>query len=101
MRIATLNCAGTRTKLSTLIYTLTQITFDILLLQETHSLERHEINRINSELKVRSFFNHGTSRSRGTGIIVKESLPNVKVLDHSSLGDCGNGILLELKINGL
>ena len=99
MIIKTLNTAGTRTKLSSVIHTIIHLTFDILFLQETHLLTDYHMHQIQNLTNTDCFFNHGTINARGVGILMNKNTPNIAIIDHFLIGGEGNGIVLMTEIN--
>ena len=68
---------------------------DIILLQETHSIEKDEIIWRN-QTRANIILNHGTSSSRGVCIIMRKS-PDLKLID-SVKDNTGRLLLLKVEV---
>lgn len=104
LKIASLNCNGLRSQFSNgvpkrrkLFTWLKQLKFDVIFMQETHSLATDEKKWL-AEWGGVGFFAHGDNFSRGVGILIRPNT-GVKIDNVHADGD-GRFITLELQFNG-
>ena len=99
LKIGTYNVKGLRDnkKRRKIFNYLHQKQFDIICLQETHSVQADE-GYWKNEFGGSTFFSHGTSDSRGTMILIRKNAP-VKV-ENSYKDNLGRRVFCELKYEG-
>ncbi len=76
LKLLSLNVRGLRDnrKRHKLYYWLKHNNYDIILLQETHCANNHEISEWSKEWKGQTLWNNGSSNSRGVAILLKHDL---------------------------